>query len=123
MGKTHSDDNYIQNGLVFHLDGADATETEWVDRIGGAVFELFNAAIDNGGVRFNGVISSYGRYLGIVDVLWDVGTIECVLYTVNYNNYYYIFSQKNDKICYICYLGWRYSWRVITIRCSGLEYC
>lgn len=53
--------NYINDGLVFHLDGADATLSKWVDKVGGIEFDMTNISLDdNGGVVFNG--NGYGRY-------------------------------------------------------------
>jgi len=53
---------YVTAGLVFHLDGADATTTEWRTRKGGVTFAMNNVTLDgNGGVVFNGT-DSYGRY-------------------------------------------------------------
>lgn len=44
---------YISNGLVFHLDGADATDTTWVDRVAGVIFTLTGATPNGKGVVFN----------------------------------------------------------------------
>lgn len=70
---------YISNGLVFHLDGADATTTEWVDKIGNIAFTMNNVTLDgNGGVVFNGS-SSYGNYSSNLDFPSSTHTIEVVL--------------------------------------------
>lgn len=62
---------YISDGLVFHLDGADATDTTWVDRIGGNTFTNDGSATHDGkGVR--GTYSSPTAF----GVRRDVGTIE-----------------------------------------------
>ena len=44
---------YISDGLVFHLDGADATDTTWVDRVAGVIFTLTGATPNGKGVVFN----------------------------------------------------------------------
>lgn len=55
-------EQYIQDGLVFYLDGADATTSQWVDRKGGIAFAMNNVTLDgNGGVVFNGT-NAYGIY-------------------------------------------------------------
>jgi hypothetical protein len=62
---------YISDGLVFHLDGADATDTTWVDRIGGNTFTNEGSATHDGkGVR--GTYSSPVT-LGVTN---NAGTIE-----------------------------------------------
>ena len=70
--------DYIQDGLVFHLDGADATASQWVDRVGNIAFALTNTTLDgNGGVVFNG--SAYGNYPYTLDFPSSTHTIEVVL--------------------------------------------
>ncbi len=62
---------YISDGLVFHLDGADATDTTWVDRIGGNTFTNIGSATHDG----NGVLGTYSSpiTLGVTN---SAGTIE-----------------------------------------------
>lgn len=71
--------SYISNGLVFHLDGADATTSQWVDKIGGITFNMTNVTlVENGGVKFSGS-ASYGNYSGTLDFPSSTHTIEIVL--------------------------------------------
>lgn len=70
--------DYIQDGLVFHLDGADATTSAWIDKIGGIEFTMHNVTLDGkGGVVFNG--SAYGNYPDTLDFPSSTHTIEIVL--------------------------------------------
>lgn len=70
--------DYIQDGLVFHLDGADATTSTWIDKIGGIEFTMHNVTLDGkGGVVFNG--SAYGNYPDTLDFPSSTHTIEVVL--------------------------------------------
>lgn len=62
---------YISNGLVFHLDGADATDTTWVDRIGGNTFTNVGSATHNG----KGVLGTYSSSVTL-GVSNNAGTIE-----------------------------------------------
>lgn len=62
---------YISDGLVFHLDGADATDTTWVDRIGGNTFTNDGSATHDG----KSVRGSYSSPTAI-GVRRNVGTIE-----------------------------------------------
>ena len=71
---------YIADGLIFHLDGADATSSSWVDKIGNKSFALTDCAANaDGSVSFNGT-SSYG-ICSEYPVVGDNWTIEVV-----YNN-------------------------------------
>ena len=75
--------SYISNGLVFHLDGADATVSQWVDKIGGITFTMNNVTLDgNGGVVFNGT-SSYGNYSTNLNYPSSTYTIEITLNKAN----------------------------------------
>lgn len=64
FGGKVSNDDYITDGLVFHLDCADATTTEWVDKVGGYVFSLNGVSLDDtkGGVVFSQ--GAYGVHIG-----------------------------------------------------------
>lgn len=49
---------YIADGLIFHLDGADATNSTWVDKIGNKSFALTDCTANaDGSVTFNGTTS------------------------------------------------------------------
>lgn len=74
--------SYVTSGLVFHLDGADATASQWVDRVGNIAFALTNTTLDgNGGVVFNG--SAYGNYSSDLDFPSSSHTIEITLNKTN----------------------------------------
>ena len=76
--KTGAQTGYVTSGLVFHLDGADATTSAWVDKIGGIEFTMHNVTLDGkGGVVFNG--SAYGNYPDTLDFPSSTHTIEVVL--------------------------------------------
>ena len=52
--------NYVQNGLIFWLDGKTAVDSNaWTDIIGNRVFTLTNCQANSNGVYFNGT-SAYG---------------------------------------------------------------
>lgn len=77
-GGGQSEPTYIQNRLVFHLDGKDASSSQWVDKVGNIAFELHNTTIDNnGGVVFNGT-NSYGFYTNELGYGYNSSTIEVV---------------------------------------------
>lgn len=74
-----SEDDYISNGLVFHLDCEDATTSKWIDRKGGIEFAMNNVSIgSDGGVIFSG--SSYGYYSENLNFPSSSSTIEVVVY-------------------------------------------
>lgn len=50
---------YIQDGLIFFLDGRDFTSGSWVDKVGNSSFALTDCVKDGNGVKFNGT-SSHG---------------------------------------------------------------
>lgn len=76
--KTGAQTGYVTSGLVFHLDGEDATTAQWVDRVGGIAFTMNNVTLDGkGGVVFNG--SAYGNYPDTLDFPSSTHTIEVVL--------------------------------------------
>lgn len=70
---------YISDGLVFHLDGADATDTTWVDRVNNVTFNMHNVTCDGKRVYFNGT-SSYGQSSTVVNYSYNSSTIEVVIY-------------------------------------------
>ena len=69
---------YISDGLVFHLDGEDATDTVWTDRVAGIVYTLQGASADGKGVTFSSG-NNTGRGVGdknLAAISPNVGTIE-----------------------------------------------
>lgn len=94
---------YIQNGLVFHLDGADATSNQWIDRIGGLVYTLYNCSLSNGGVYFGGNDDCYGHSDDQVGVLYDAGTIEVVADGTGQSKYAIFAQPQTNKIAFIVY--------------------
>jgi hypothetical protein len=90
---------YISNGLVFHLDGVDATTTSWVDRIGGVVFNMSNVVCDGKGVYFKGATSSYGHSSTTVFSLWSNSTIEVVIHKTQASGF--VFQSIGNSIAYI----------------------
>lgn len=78
MGGGPKEDGYVSSGLVFHLDGADATTNKWVDRINGIEFTMNNVTLDDaGGVVFTGE-DSYGNYPNNLNFPLSTHTIEVV---------------------------------------------
>jgi hypothetical protein len=70
---------YISDGLVFHLDGADATDTTWTDRVAGIVYTLQGASADGKGVTFSSGNDNTGQGTGnkaLTVINPNVGTIE-----------------------------------------------
>lgn len=103
MGKTPGNDNYIQNGLVFHLDGADATPSEWVDRIGGITYTLYGTSIIGDGVYFSGNDDVYGQSPQQVNVEYNEGTIEVVANCTGQGRYAIFAQPQTNKIAFIVY--------------------
>lgn len=54
--KLTAQDGYVQDGLIFHLDGKEKTETTWTDLIGGVQFDISNCDMSDNYVRVNQVI-------------------------------------------------------------------
>lgn len=73
---------YIQDGLVFHLDGIERGDSGWTDLIGGKKFTLYNCTLNDDNVEFNGT-SSYGKASGTLNED-SSGTIEAVFTTDNF---------------------------------------
>jgi len=70
--------DYIQDGLVFHLDCADCdlTQNTWIDKKGGVSFVMSNISKDSrGGIIFNGT-SSKGIASQSVPYAATISTIE-----------------------------------------------
>lgn len=104
-------DEYIQDGLVFHLDGADATTSQWTDKVGGKVFTMHNIALNsNGGVTFAGNSSSYGHYSSTYNYMYNTCTIEVVCTTTDDSRQECVIaSTANGTICF-----GKYNWRIFT---------
>ena len=66
-----SADAYVQDGLVFQLDGIDKGNVEgaWVDRKAGRQFTLNNCIVNSDNIEFNGTDSS-----AVYNQLLDLGT-------------------------------------------------
>ncbi|MBO7510966.1 MAG: hypothetical protein J6T35_07260, partial [Bacteroidales bacterium] len=70
---------YIQDGLVFFLDGKDFVAGQaWVDKIGNVAFTMTDCTKDGDGVRFNGA-SSHGNRNSTLDFPCQSYTIEMVV--------------------------------------------
>lgn len=98
---------YVTDGLVLHLDGADATTSQWAARIGTATFAMSNVTLDaSGGVVFNGS-SSYGNFPNSLGLLFSNCTIETVItYDVNDNSSQMVFATNdNGGIAFSFYNG------------------
>lgn len=83
--------DYITDGLIFWLDGYDATNDSWTDKIGSRTFALHNCSVSNHGVVFNGS-SSYGdcstnNFAG--------ATIEACIKRSNTSAWAVVFDQKS----------------------------
>lgn len=70
-----SADDYVQDGLVFQLDGIDKGNVEgaWVDRKAGKEFTLNNCIVNSDNIEFNGTDSS-----AVYNQLLDFGTTTTV---------------------------------------------
>lgn len=70
-----SADAYVQDGLVFQLDGIDKGNVEgaWVDRKAGRQFTLNNCIVNSDNIQFNGTDSS-----AVYNQLLDFGTTTTV---------------------------------------------
>lgn len=87
---------YITDGLIFHLDGADATQDKWVDRIGKIPFNLVNTSkTDDGGVMFTGS-RSYGNYAAGLTFPLANCTLEIVYYATSSIASTHLFTPNTD---------------------------
>ena len=83
---------YVQDGLVFHLDGIDKgpNENAWTDLIGGVVFENHGAVPLENGWRFDNVLDNpIQKYLLTNQKLnfpYDTHTIEITYISRDFNN-------------------------------------
>ena len=86
---------YVTNGLVFCLDGADASTSQWFDRIGGIAFDMHNVTVNSdGSVQFNGT-NSYGHYANTLGYTPTANTIEVVA-DMSFTKTQVIFMQNGD---------------------------
>lgn len=88
---------YITDGLVMHLDGADATDTTWVDRVGSKVFTNDGSATHDG----KGVSGSYSCPTSL-GVYCQDGTIEVCgeiisSFAAAENNVYVVRDKENVR--------------------------
>lgn len=72
-------DAYIQDGLVFQLDGIDKGDSNWIDRKGQKEFVLHNVVTNNNNMEFNGTNSyaecsstlGYNSATHTLEVVWE----------------------------------------------------
>lgn len=72
-------DAYIQDGLVFQLDGIDKGDSNWIDRKGQKEFVLHNVVTNNNNMEFNGTNSyaecsstlGYDSATHTLEVVWE----------------------------------------------------
>lgn len=106
--------SYIAGGLVFHLDGADATSSSWVDKIGNKSFALTDCTVNaDGSVSFNGT-SSKGL-CSESPVVGDDWTIEVVYNNTLGTGNQFLFSWQNYRATNygICYAFWNTQQKII----------
>ena len=72
-----SENEYIGSGLVFWLNGDDAKQTGWIDRIGNKSISLYNCVAKDGYVEFNGT-NSYGKTNSFFFRSYNDTTLEVV---------------------------------------------
>lgn len=94
--------SYIKDGLILHLVGDEATTTEWVNKITGETFTLYNTAKsdDEKGVVFNGT-SSYAYCSTKAFGSGSEGTIEIVCNANSFTGSEYVVSQPNGYISFV----------------------
>ena len=93
--------DYIQTGLVFQLDCANATTSKWVDKIGNIEFTMHNVTIGaDGGVYFNGS-NAYGNYSSNLNFPYNTHTIEIVYNKESQSKISLLFMINNsDMVAY-----------------------
>lgn len=122
---TASQETYVQDGLVLHLDGKNRGGTSgiWQDIAGSNNFTLNNVTEGDDGVTFKGVATSYGDG-SAVDVGCDAGTIEVVIDALSLANGAAVLA--NPRLKGIAFVGWNYNGSVgyvmQTIRSASDEY-
>lgn len=103
--KTEQD--YIQDGLFLHLDGADCAGSSWVDKVSGKVLSLSGSvpSVSNGGVVFNGASVYYNTTVTLPT--FSAATIEVVaIHRVNdYTGRWIVGSNAGNQIWYTINTG------------------
>ena len=98
--------DYVKDGLVFWLDGTDASASEWVDRVGGMVFTMHNIQlVTNGGVKFAGNNTSYGHNPSTYNYGYNTHTIEVVCDLNGEKQKCLIASTLSGTVCFGLYGG------------------
>lgn len=95
-------EDYIQNGLMFHLDCADYNPTlnTWVDKIGNVSFAMSNVTVDSlGGVVFNGSSSKGIASVGLNNPV-NTSTIEVAIYVRSNRSQFVLESGVLNTIMY-----------------------
>jgi hypothetical protein len=101
----NQDEDYIQDGLVFHLDCADYNPTlnTWIDKIGNVSFTMSNVTVDSlGGIMFNGS-NSGGTSNVSVRCPVDTSTIEIVINASKARNQFIFDSGTSGSLAYTFY--------------------
>ena len=95
-------EGYIQDGLFFHLDGADCNGSTWADKISGKVLTKTGSdvTVADGGVTFAGASAFYSTEITVPSQA--TGTIELVYITNSTGGYQYmlVYSSDSSGICY-----------------------
>lgn len=103
-----SADAYVQDGLVFQLDGIDKGNVEgaWVDRKAGRQFTLNNCIVNSDNIEFNGIDSK-----AVYNQLLDFGTTTTleVVFIKEKHTATMIFSGDKVQLIALCTTsGWKY---------------
>ena len=90
-----SADAYVQDGLVFQLDGIDKGNVEgaWVDRKAGRQFTLYNCIVNSNNIEFNGTDSK-----AVYNQLLDFGTTTTVEVVFTREKVFGTIISSGDKI-------------------------
>lgn len=104
MGKNgQSPTDYITNGLVFHLDGADFNGTTWVDKVGHIEYTKVGTNITKSGdgVNFTGETGNYLYATSKPTTPYNATTIEVVLKYDGGSSWGIVYN--TDNLDYIMY--------------------
>lgn len=90
-----SADAYVQDGLVFQLDGIDKGNVEgaWVDRKAGRQFTLNNCIVNSDNIEFNGIDSE-----AVYNQLLDFGTTTTLEVVFTREKFFGTIISSGDKI-------------------------